>query len=223
MDITSWTSIRNTLGNGLTRIGEKTGIETLVYNPFVYQFFHEQLLINGPILAETVTEFFPDVQRVADVGCGTGVFSKEMMDRGIDVIACEYSARARKYAQRQGVKVMPWELQSGIDQQLRGGPFDLAASFEVAEHVPAALADQFVDFMAMAPTVIISAAPPGQSGHGHINEQPQSYWIEKFERRGYRYDPSASERFRSRCESGGAANWLTGNLMVFEASAVDDN
>lgn len=38
----------------------------------------------------------------------------------------------------------------------------------------------------IAPVVLFSAATPGQSGTGHINEQWPDYWAERFEERGYR-------------------------------------
>jgi hypothetical protein len=64
--------------------------------------------------------------------------------------------------------------------------FDLALSLEAAEHLPAAAADDLVRVLTeAAPVVIFSAAPPGQGGHGHINEQRASYWVSLFAEHGY--------------------------------------
>ena len=64
--------------------------------------------------------------------------------------------------------------------------FDLAQSLEVAEHLPAARAAGFVaDLVAHAPMVLFSAAPPGQGGEHHINEQPGAYWQALFHQHGY--------------------------------------
>jgi hypothetical protein len=64
--------------------------------------------------------------------------------------------------------------------------FDLAMSFEVAEHLPASRAAGFVaSLVALAPAVLFSAAIPGQGGTGHINEQWPEYWVTLFGDRGY--------------------------------------
>lgn len=215
MDVRSWRSLRNATMNATTRLGERSGIEWLVYNPLVYRLFHEMAMENSPGLVAGISLLFPDVRRVAEVGCGTGVFARALMDRGFEVTACEYSPRARRHAERLGVEAGEWRLQPHLDQQLRGGPFDLVTSFEVAEHVPEALADRFCDFIAAAPLVILSAAPPGQGGHGHINEQPQRYWIDKLDVRSYDHDLDASKRLAHECGERGAADWLTNNFMVF--------
>jgi hypothetical protein len=66
------------------------------------------------------------------------------------------------------------------------GRFDLALSVEVAEHLPEARSDWFVDTLCRASDVIVfGAAVPGQGGLDHINEQWPSYWVQKFRVRGY--------------------------------------
>src|SRR5579862_3100091 len=58
-----------------------------------------------------------------------------------------------------------------------GRSFDLAMSFEVAEHLPPDAAKGFVDSLTrLAPLVLFSAAIPFQGGVGHINEQWPEYW-----------------------------------------------
>lgn len=65
---------------------------------------------------------------------------------------------------------------------------DLAISVEVAEHVSADRADDFVEMVcAAADVVVFGAAAPHQGGTTHVNEQPASYWVGKFAARGYAY------------------------------------
>jgi len=60
-------------------------------------------------------------------------------------------------------------------------------SMEVAEHLLPERADSFVaDLCGLAPTVLFSAALPGQGGTGHINEQWLSFWVSRFANHGYR-------------------------------------
>ena len=77
----------------------------------------------------------------------------------------------------------PSDLSQPIDL---GRRFDLVQSLEVAEHLPADRAADFIDTLtAHAPFVMFSAAVPGQGGEHHINEQPLEYWRKKFHDRGY--------------------------------------
>ncbi|MCA9789386.1 MAG: hypothetical protein KC462_06410, partial [Cyanobacteria bacterium HKST-UBA05] len=55
--------------------------------------------------------------------------------------------------------------------------FDLAMCVEIAEHIPNRCSRQLVKTLTKASdTVFFTAAPPGQGGVGHINEQPQAFW-----------------------------------------------
>jgi 2-polyprenyl-3-methyl-5-hydroxy-6-metoxy-1,4-benzoquinol methylase len=67
-----------------------------------------------------------------------------------------------------------------------GRRFDLVWCFEVAEHIHPSHVEAFVDNLCRHSDIItLSAAPPGQGGEGHFNEQPQSYWVSMFAKRGY--------------------------------------
>ena len=57
---------------------------------------------------------------------------------------------------------------------------------EVAEHLPHAKAELFVDnLVAHGDVILFSAAVPHQGGEHHVNEQPPEYWRQKFKARGY--------------------------------------
>lgn len=65
------------------------------------------------------------------------------------------------------------------------GTFDLVMCLEVAEHIPKMQAHNNLLrtlTQSMGGTLIFSAAQPGQPGTGHINPQPQSYWIEAIQK-----------------------------------------
>lgn len=67
-----------------------------------------------------------------------------------------------------------------------GHRFDLVQCLEVAEHLPGSAADSLVASLARhADLILFSAAPPGQGGLHHINEQPYDYWRKKFSACGY--------------------------------------
>jgi hypothetical protein len=57
----------------------------------------------------------------------------------------------------------------------------------VAEHLPVESADTLLDSLTAASDVVLfSAAIPFQLGIGHVNPQWQSWWVKRFESRGYR-------------------------------------
>jgi hypothetical protein len=59
-------------------------------------------------------------------------------------------------------------------------------SIEVAEHLPAANAESFVDSLVrLGDIILFSAAIPFQGGTNHLNEQWQTYWAEHFKKKGY--------------------------------------
>jgi hypothetical protein len=57
--------------------------------------------------------------------------------------------------------------------------------------------------------ILISAARPGQGGHGHFNEQQPEYWIEKFNALGYHYNEVISKKARATGEN------HSDNLLAF--------
>ena len=88
---------------------------------------------------------------------------------------------------------------------------------EVAEHLPAMVADRYVDLLThLSQVIVFTAAPPGQGGDDHVNEQPPSYWISKFQQRGFGYAEELSRRWRESWEAVGDVEGLYHrNLMIF--------
>ena len=153
---------------------------------------------------------------VIDVGCGTGALLEALRERGCHVRGLERSDAALQYCRARRLEVEQFDLQrdvyNGSDR------FDAAVSLEVAEHLPAAAADRYVDLLTrLSDVVVFTAAPPGQGGTHHVNEQPRSYWIEKFRERGYEYASERSERWRHAWKTGGdVERWYHENLMIFQ-------
>jgi hypothetical protein len=99
---------------------------------------------------------------------------------------------------------------------------DVAISFEVAEHLPEAYADRFVNLMCLgSDNVVVSAATPGQGGLDHVNEQPHEYWISKFSQRGYGYDERLSLDWRNDWQEKGVDRSYYNNVMVFRSFGID--
>jgi hypothetical protein len=88
--------------------------------------------------------------------------------------------------------------------------FDLVWCFEVAEHIHPDYVETFLDSLVRhSDTVAMSAAPPGQGGEGHFNEQPWSYWIAKLDTREYRLHEEWTDELRA------VKEFYSDNMMVF--------
>ena len=165
----------------------------------------------GAVVDVIVKEFRP--ASVADVGCGTAVYLRHFKERGVSIQGYEGSTAAIDRAQVPATSIQRCDLTKPlqVDRQ-----YDLALCFEVAEHLPDAAADTLVGSMvSLAPVILFSAAQPGQGGVDHINEQPGSYWIAKYEAAGCRYDEPGTEKLRAAMTAADVAWWLKTNLMVF--------
>jgi SAM-dependent methyltransferase len=160
-----------------------------------------------------LNEFAP--ARVIDVGCGTGALLEALRNRGCEVFGLEYAESALKYCRARQLSVAKFDLKKDVFNI--DGNFDLVISMEVAEHLPEMAADHYVDLLTrLSPIIVFTAAPPGQGGTDHINEQPPSYWINKFQRRGFEHAEELSRCWRDTWQStGNVQDWYYQNLMLF--------
>jgi len=155
---------------------------------------------------------------VADIGCGTGAWLRVAADHGVEDVMGFDGAWVREDALEIPVaqfKAVDLTAPPPLERR-----FDLALSLEVAEHLPPGKADRFVAFLATAaPLVVFSAAVPGQTGHGHVNEQWPAYWAECFARYGYEVVDCLREEL---WEDDRVQWWYRQNLLVFgEPAALD--
>jgi len=209
-------AVKGEVGDWISSIGARIGSERLTYNPWTYAGFHRAALETAPTMIGGILDLYPGVRRAVDFGCGTGVYVRELRTRRVDATGYEYGESARLIAREQlGVDLLPFDLREFATP---GRSFDLALSLEVAEHLIPELGDRLVEVCcAAAPRVIFSAAHPGQPGQGHIHLQPKSFWIERFARRGFRFDVARTQSLETHLRSGLVRGfWLADNVGVYE-------
>jgi SAM-dependent methyltransferase len=121
---------------------------------------------------------------VVDIGCGMGGWLATFAQHGVqDFVGVDGDYIDREKMAIPQERFMPRNL---ADPLRLNRQFDLAVSLEVAEHLPAASAEPFVNSLtSLAPVVLFSGAIPLQGGRGHVNEQWPCYWADLFGRRGY--------------------------------------
>ena len=201
----------------LAGVGDRHGVGWLLYNPALMRYYHEQGLLDAPGVVSGLRTLFPEAGRYLDIGAGSGAFAAEVARQGVAVQACEHSRIGRLMMRRQRVDCRPLDLRRDPPAVV-DGPFDLAYCLEVAEHVDETLGRRLVRFAAgQAPTLVFTAAQPGQGGHGHVNEQPKRYWIERFEEVGLQHSDRLSRSLAAEFRRNGVdGDWLVENVMVFQ-------
>lgn len=167
---------------------------TSLENIYKGSFFgrRDRLAWRVPIVCNAIISTFNLVpgSSIVDVGCATGDFMDGLYERGYKVRGIEGSENAKPYLlSRVKDKIFFHDLRYPISFQgskVFDRMFDLCICLEVAEHIEPEHADQLVaNLCFLSHTVLISAAPPGQGGHYHVNCQPEEYWIAKFMKNGY--------------------------------------
>lgn len=157
------------------------------YNPSDRRFNNSRQLVltSAREIVPRVLDIIP-ARSVIDVGCGTCTWLSVFAMHGVEKIVGldgEYTDRRRLDVDAHCF--IPCDLNKPLGR-LELGRFDLAISLEVAEHLSPMRADGFVaELCNLSDVVLFGAAVIGQAGDGHINEQWQSYWVEKFSDCGY--------------------------------------
>jgi cyclopropane fatty-acyl-phospholipid synthase-like methyltransferase len=153
---------------------------------------------------------------VLDVGCGLGTWLAEWARCGVaDIMGVD-----GEYVKPEALQIptdcfTPYDLSKPMNLERR---FDLVQSLEVAEHIEAGRADEFVrSLCAHGDYVLFSAAIPGQRGSGHVNEQFPSYWIDKFSNLGFSpHDCVRPAVWNDRQ----VESWYRQNMLLFSRSDV---
>jgi len=131
---------------------------------------------------------------VLDLGCGTGKSLDWFLAHGVDVWGVEGSVLARDQSLHPEL-IQIADLNQPLDLARR---FDLLWCVEVVEHIhPQSVGVLMETLTSHADRVVLTAAHPGQGGAGHFNEQPASYWIERFAAKGFSLDVELTEALQS--------------------------
>jgi hypothetical protein len=123
-------------------------------------------------------------QSVVDFGCGQGVWLGAWQAAGVK----EVQGVDGDYVDRTALRVpetrfLATDLQQPIDLKRR---FDLVECLEVAEHIPESASLTLLNTLCRHGDVLLfSAAPPGQGGEHHVNEQPYAWWRDRMAAQGF--------------------------------------
>lgn len=153
-----------------------------IYNEKFYEGNVVGSLKSAKIVLGLLKEHY-EFRSLVDFGCGRGTWLKAALDLGA-VRAVGYDGPWNEGKIIDSViEFVPTDLTNiALDDEL----FDLAISLEVAEHLPEAYADQFVNSITKKSSLIVfGSAFIRQRGTSHLNEQFPSYWANKFSAKGF--------------------------------------
>ncbi|MEK7628433.1 MAG: GtrA family protein [Patescibacteria group bacterium] len=151
------------------------------------QVFFDEMDKSNLVSARAVVPLVLDLvqpKSVVDIGCGRGLWLKAFIEHGIeDVVGYDgdYVEREKLVFPQARFRATDLEKPIAFDRS-----FDLAVCLEVAEHLPASVADMLIETLTTAARIVLfSAAIPLQGGSRHVNEQWPEYWEKKFAAHGY--------------------------------------
>jgi SAM-dependent methyltransferase len=124
------------------------------------------------------------VRSIVDFGCGNGVWLNVWKRLGAErVQGLDGSWVDLRTLWIDTAEFTQADLSQPVDLHRT---FDLVQSLEVAEHIPNASAEVFIDNLVRhGRQILFSAAVPGQLGVQHVNERPYGYWRDLFAKRNY--------------------------------------
>ena len=124
-----------------------------------------------------------NINSAVDIGCGLGYYLEGMNIPNVYGFEYMYDF-AKPYLNDKGVSFVKY---GNAMEKIECPVCDLSMSVECAEHILSEYSDVFVDNLTSLSRkyIFFTAAKPGQGGTGHINEQPMSFWLDKFSGRGF--------------------------------------
>ena len=166
-------------------------------------FFRDNIADTLPMakyLSPKIAEML-NVKSVLDVGCATGHWLKCFSDLGINIQGLEGSTNTLNHLMIPRESVSIFDLR---DEYTTQHNVDLVMSIEVAEHIEEHFADNYVNVLTMhnSKYILMTAAPPGQGGTGHVNLKPKEYWMEKLHCFGYKRDWDFEQKITQWCKEG---------------------
>ncbi len=187
---------------------------TSLYDP---EFYAEQSPASKQsarvVLAQAWPQFAP-VDSVVDVGGGVATWLSICLELGATSTTLVEGPWVREATQVfEPTRVHLQDLEEPIAPI---GKFSLAMCLEVAEHLSEARAQSLVeDLTRLSDQILFSAALPGQTGVGHVNEQWLTYWVQLFQQYGFELEDTVRPAI---WEDDSVEWWYRQNVVIFRKS-----
>ena len=149
-----------------------------------------KLIWRVPIFCDAIIKVFNPLS-VIDVGCAIGDFVKGFRDKDIFSIGLEGSEASIPFMVTDDYVICDLRERAKLNFSF---DYSLCMCLEVAEHIEEEYSEVFIENLCLlSNNILISAAPPGQKGHYHVNCQNIEYWDKIFMGFSYIRDDSYSD------------------------------
>lgn len=168
---------------------------------------------------KTIAEYLNKVycpNSVIDYGCGCGWILLYLKKLGAErIFGIEPSAAAMEVQMNSVVRENVLQEYLHKPLEISFEYFDMAVCIEVAEHIEGIFSDILVSNITdRSDFLIFSAAPPGQDGVGHVNEQPWEYWSNKFHNIGFVEKEEETATIQQHLRKNRVKSWYSNNIRV---------
>ena len=155
---------------------------------------------------------------VLDLGCGVGSYLEGFFNAGCkDILGIELNFNnAKKYIIDN---ISPFIKNGDVTTDLNlNRKFDCVISFEVGEHINPDGTEMFIKNLTKYSNkyIILTAAPPGQRGTGHINLRNKEFWIKSIISKGFLYQEKLIEKYKIIWKKFNVERYILTNLMIFK-------
>lgn len=159
-----------------------------IYNENFYKNRHTDTLYSAKKILGIVKSIIPQQQisSVLDFGCGIGTWLSILKNKNCKITGIDGPWVPKQYLVIPQQDFLSMDILQSLSDTSSNlwllSKYNLSISLEVAEHISQNLAYRFIEFLTKkSDYILFSAAIPGQTGDGHVNEQWPSYWAEKFD------------------------------------------
>lgn len=137
--------------------------------------------IDPPVLLYLKDRF--NLKSMVDIGCGPG--GMQEVARSLDMSWFGVDGDHTVVQNTENTRLHDFTKGKCVLKK----KFDLAWSVEFLEHVEEQYVDNYMSIFSKAKYVCCTAAPPGATGHHHVNCKDLDYWKDVFEKYKFVYDP----------------------------------
>lgn len=149
---------------------------------------------------------------VFDIGCGIGSYILGAINKGVYARGIEISEAAKPYTDNRILPLIRYV--DAIGGRVITTNQDHIICLEVAEHIEPDNSEVLIELLSVGQRILFSAAPIGQGGCGHINEQPREFWLDLFAKFNRHPLESTTEHIARNWQKLGAPDYICKNLIV---------
>ena len=151
------------------------------------------------------------IKSVLDLGSGIGHSSLYFNNEGLHVVAVDGM-------KENCINALYPTAHCDLSKSAFFTQVDLVHCQEVVEHIDEEFIDNLLSSLTCGKIIVMTHALPGQGGHHHVNEKPQSYWIDQLRRYNCELLIEDTTRIQNIALTDGA-KYLANTGMVFSNKA----